>query len=164
MRSVYTLKRIAAYAIDLAIVWAPLGLLIELGEGAVLGRFSPRFRMISLLGAYGLGLVGPALINGILTGLTGRSPGKFIMFLTVKDGGGDPPGIASGIVREVIKVVSLGFFFGMIYALQGLVTRGQTFYDAWLDLEVEDLKPYGLTDTQKKWRKYHRDLARRNRQ
>jgi uncharacterized RDD family membrane protein YckC len=163
MNSVYVLKRIAAYAIDLAIVWAPLGLLIGLGETEVLGRLSPRLRMFSVLGASGLGLVGPVLINGILTGLTGRSPGKFIMFLNVKDGGGDPPGIASGIVREVIKAVSLGFFFGMIYAVQGLVTRGQTFYDAWLDLDVEDLKPYGLSETQKNWRKYHRELARRNR-
>ena len=85
------------------------------------------------------------------------------MFLNVKDGGGDPPGIAQGILREIIKAVSLGFFFGMIYALQGLVTRGQTFYDAWLDLDVEDLKPYGLTETQKNWRKYHRELAKRNR-
>ena len=42
-----------------------------------------------------------------------------------------------GILREIVKAVSLGFFFGMIYALQGLLTRGQTFYDAWLDLDVE---------------------------
>lgn len=52
----------------------------------------------------------------------------------------------------------------MIYALQGVITSGQTFYDTWLDLDVEDLKPYGLTETQKKWRKYHRELAKRNRQ
>ena len=63
------------------------------------------------------------------------------MFLKVKDCGGDPPGVAQGILTRDRKAVSLGFFFGMIYALQGLVTRGQTFYDAWLDLEVEDLKP-----------------------
>jgi uncharacterized RDD family membrane protein YckC len=158
----YALKRIAAYVIDMVLVWAPLGALIGLGETPLMSGLSPRLHLIGALGAWGFTLVGPVLVNGILTGLTGRSPGKFIMFLNVKDAGGDPPGIAQGILREIIKAVSLGFFFGMIYALQGLVTRGQTFYDAWLDLDVEDIKPYGLTETQKNWRKYHRELARKN--
>ncbi len=158
----YALKRIAAYAIDLALVWTPMALLLEFGEPLVEGS-SSRLHLILSLGAWGLTIGGPVLINGILTGLTGRSPGKLIMFLNVKDAGGDPPGIANGILRELIKAVSLGFFFGMIWALQGIVTREQTFYDQWLDLDVEDLKPYGLTETQKNWRKYHRNLARKNR-
>jgi uncharacterized RDD family membrane protein YckC len=158
----YALKRIAAYAIDMALVWAPLGAMVEFGEASGAMGFLSRLHMIGSLGIWGLTIAGPVLFNGILTGLTGRSPGKFIMFLNVKDAGGDPPGIAQGILREFIKAVSLACFFGMIYALQGLVTRGQTFYDAWLDLDVEDLKPYGLTETQKNWRKYHRDLARKN--
>ena len=52
------------------------------------------------------------------------------------------------------------FFLGPIWALQGLVTRGETFYDQWLDLQVEDLCPYGLSETQKNWRKFHRQQAR----
>jgi uncharacterized RDD family membrane protein YckC len=159
----YALKRIAAYAIDMAIFWLPMTLLINLGEVPLVGRMPPRFHMFGALGSWGFSILGPVLVNGTLTGLTGRSPGKFLMFLTVKDAGGDPPGIAQGILREIIKAVSLGFFFGMIYALQGLATRGQTFYDAWLDLDVEDLRPVGLTETQKNWRRYHRELARKNR-
>jgi uncharacterized RDD family membrane protein YckC len=162
MYAFYALKRIIAYGIDLALVWAPMGLLLEFGQPLLKGA-PPRFQMFAWLGAWGFTLAGPVLINGILTGLTGRSPGKFIMFLNVKDYGGDPPGIAAGILREFIKAVSLGFFFGMIYALRGIVTRDQTFYDQWLGLEVEDLKPYGLTETQKNWRKYHRAQARKNR-
>ncbi len=158
----YALKRIAAYAIDMALVWAPLGLLLEFGE-PLMERASLHFHLLATLGACGFTLVAPVLVIGTLTGLTGRSPGKFIMFLNVKDAGGDPPGIATGILREIIKAVSLGFFFGMIWALQAVVTGGQTFYDQWLDLDVEDLKPIGLTETQKNWRKYHRDLARKNR-
>jgi hypothetical protein len=161
-RLMYALKRIAAYAIDMALVWLPLTYLLNFG-GTGLWRVFPRLHGFALLGASGFALVGPILVNGILTGLTGRSPGKFILFLNVKDGAGDPPGIAHGILREIIKAVSLSFVLGMLYALAGLVTRGQTFYDAWLDIDVEDLKPYGLTETQKNWRKYHRDLARRNR-
>jgi len=159
----YALKRIAAYVIDMVLIWTPFALVIRYGEASLVRPFSPRLHMIAVVGTWGFTCIGPVLVNGILTGLTGRSPGKFNMFLNVKDAGGDPPGIAQGILREIIKAVSLGCFFGMIYALQGLVTRGQTFYDAWLDLDVEDLKPYGLTETQKKWRQYHRELARKNR-
>jgi uncharacterized RDD family membrane protein YckC len=158
----YALERVAAYAIDLALVWAPMGLLLEFGQ-PFLKHSQPRLQLFTWVGAWGFTAVGPVLINGILTGLTGRSPGKFIMFLNVQDFGGDPPGIATGILREIIKAVSLGFFFGMIWALQGVVTRDQTFYDQWLNLEVEDLRPVGLTETQKNWRKYHRAQARRNR-
>jgi uncharacterized RDD family membrane protein YckC len=159
----YALKRIAAYAIDVAIFWLPITLLISFGEAPIVADMPPQFHMIAALGSWGLSIAGPVLVNGTLTGLTGRSPGKFLMFLRVKDAGDDPPGIAQGILREIIKAVSLGFFFGMIYALHGLVTSGQTFYDAWLDLDVEDLRPVGLSETQKNWRKYHRDLARKNR-
>jgi uncharacterized RDD family membrane protein YckC len=160
----YALKRIAAYVIDMFLVWSPLAVLASIGDAEFVGRISKHFNMIAALCSWGFAIVGPVLVNGTLTGLTGRSPGKFIMFLKVKDAGGDPPGIALGILREIVKAVSLGFFFGMIYALQGLVTRGQTFYDAWLDLDVEDLRPLGLTETQKNWRKYHRELSRKNRQ
>jgi uncharacterized RDD family membrane protein YckC len=159
----YALKRIAAYGIDVVIAFAPIFILTEFGESLMEKRISQRFYLVAALGSWGFSLLWPVLFNGILTGLTGRTPGKFIMFLNVKDAGGDPPGIAQGILREIIKMVSTGFFFGMIWALQGVVTHGQTFYDQWLDLEVEDLKPYGLTETQKNWRKYHREQARRNR-
>jgi uncharacterized RDD family membrane protein YckC len=161
--AMYPLKRMIAYVIDMALVYSPLMALMAYVEVPFLGKLPPHFHLFGSLGAMGFALAGPILVNGVLTGLTGRSPGKFIMFLNVKDYGGDPPGIAQGILREIIKAVSLGFFFGMIYALRGLVTTGQTFYDAWLDLEVEDLRPSGLTETQKNWRKYHRELARRNR-
>jgi len=159
----YPLKRIAAYIIDMVLVWAPITALIAYVEAALVGQVSPHLHMFAAMGGWGFSIGGPILVNGILTGLTGRTPGKFITFLNVKDGAGDPPGIAQGILREIIKAVSLGFFFGMIYALHGLVTRGRTFYDEWLDIDVEDLRPYGLTETQKNWRKYHREQARRNR-
>jgi uncharacterized RDD family membrane protein YckC len=159
----YALKRIAAYGIDMLLVWMPLAALTRYGETWILSGSHRRMLMVGGIAAWGFTIIGPVIVNGILTGLTGRTLGKLILFLRVKDAGGDPPGVAQGILRELIKAVSLGFFFGMIYALQGLVVSGQTYYDAWLDLDVEDLKPVGLTDTQKKWRKYHRELERKNR-
>ena len=77
----YALKRIAAYAIDVAIFWLPMTLLIHFGESPIVGDLPPHFHMIAVLGSWGLSIMGPVLINGTLTGLTGRSPGKFLMFL-----------------------------------------------------------------------------------
>ena len=62
---------------------------------------------------------------------------------------------------KLVKAVSLAFFFGMLYALQAVVTNRRTFYDEWLDLDVEDLRPSGLTETQKNFRKYMREKQRR---
>jgi hypothetical protein len=156
----YALKRIAAYVIDLILVYSPIAVALGLREEWLIARVPQRLHLFTAVGGWGLSAFGPILVLGILTGLTGRTPGKLITFLKVQDFGEDPPGIAQGIVREIIKLVSLGFFFGMIWALQGLVTQGRTFYDEWLDLEVEDLRPAGLTPTQKNFRKYMRQQAR----
>jgi uncharacterized RDD family membrane protein YckC len=159
----YALKRIVAYLLDYAIVLTPtlacLGLLEhKMGDG-IPGQIRHHLGLVS----GGVSLLAPPLVIGVLTGLTGRTPGKLITFLRVQDHGGDPPGIAEGIVREIIKAVSLAFFFGMIYALQAVVTNRRTFYDEWLDLDVEDLRPSGLTETQKNFRKYMREKQRRER-
>jgi hypothetical protein len=55
---------------------------------------------------------------------------------------------------------TVGFFFGMFWALQGMIANKRTFYDEWMDLDVEDLNPVGLTPTQKNFRKYMRQQAR----
>jgi hypothetical protein len=158
----YALKRIVAYAIDMFLIVGPLSGLLSFHELSVFESIPHHLHGLMAIGVGALSLAGPILIIGVLSGLTGRSPGKFVMFLKVEDYGGDPPGIAHGILREIIKAVSLGFFFGTIWALQGIVTQGTTFYDEWLDLHVEDLRPSGLTPTQKKFRKYMREQQRRN--
>jgi uncharacterized RDD family membrane protein YckC len=167
MTAVYALKRMVAYIIDFVLIYTPITAAIGYAEVRYFPPpvspehvHMPMLTMASTMG-WGISLLVPVLVTGTLIGLTGRTPGKLIMFLKVQDPGGDPPGIAQGIVREVVKAVSIGFFFlGPIWALQGLVTRGETFYDQWLELEVEDLRPYGLTETQKNWRKFHRKQAR----
>ena len=162
MAAVYALKRIAAYIIDFALIFVPITALLEVSQANLFSRMPEHFVAFAHLGSWGISLLGPVLVSGVLIGLTGRTPGKLIMFLKVSDYG-DPPGLAKGILREIVKVVSITFLFmGAIWALQGLVTRGETFYDNWLDLQVEDLRPYGLSETQKNWRKFHREQARRN--
>jgi uncharacterized RDD family membrane protein YckC len=161
MLAMYALKRIAAYIIDFVLIYTPITSLIGFGQGTVFGgAMAPHFHLFAATASWGVSILAPVLITGTLIGLTGRTPGKLILFLKVNDGG-DPPGIAQGILREIIKTVSMSFFFlGPIWALQGLVTHGETFYDQWLGLEVEDLRPYGLSETQKNWRKFHRQQAR----
>ena len=156
----YALKRIVAYAIDVALMsslmWAGMFYL----QSKMLHLRDPQMQGFASLATGALSLFGPVLILGTLTGLTGRTPGKFITFLKVQDHAGDPPGIANGIVREVVKAVSLCCFFGMIRGMQAVVTKERTFYDNWLDLDVEDLRPAGLTPTQRNFRKYMRQRAR----
>jgi uncharacterized RDD family membrane protein YckC len=162
--AMYALKRIAAYAIDLMLIVGPCSALFTYGEMWIFKVVPQSVHLFSGLGMWGVSLALPVLILGTLSGLTGRTPGKWVMFLNVQDFGGDPPGIAQGILRELIKAVSLGFVLGMIWALQGVVTSRQTFYDQWLDLEVDDLRPVGLTPTQKNFRKYMREQARKQKQ
>jgi uncharacterized RDD family membrane protein YckC len=159
----YALKRMVAYLIDYAIVLAPSLAGLGLVEHNLGDRIPAQIRHHIGMVSGGVSLLAPPLVLGILTGLTGRTPGKVITFLRVQDFNGDPPGIAEGIVREVVKAVSLAFFFGMIYALGAVVTKRRTFYDEWLDLDVEDLRPSGLTETQKNFRKYMREKQRRER-
>jgi uncharacterized RDD family membrane protein YckC len=157
----YALKRIIAYAIDMFLIVGPISGLVASSSFTAMSFLPEHLHGLTGIGLGIFTLGGPVLLMGILSGLTGRTPGKWITFLKVEDYGGDPPGIAQGILREIIKAVSLTFFFGMIWALQGLVTRGTTFYDEWLDLHVEDLRPSGLTPTQKNFRKYMREQARK---
>jgi uncharacterized RDD family membrane protein YckC len=155
------LKRIVAYAIDVAVIATPASIGLDFASRWLQGRFPDVFPKLPGMLVWGVSIAIPVLVLGILTGLTGWSPGKLVMFLRVRNPDGDPPGIAQGIVREISKAVALGFFFGMIYALSSVVTGRRTFYDEWLSLDVDDTRPYGLTETQKKWRKYQREQARR---
>ena len=100
----YALKRIAAYAIDMILVYTPLAAVIGYGESPFMGALSAHFQLFASLGAMAFAFGAPILLIGTLTGLTGRSPGKFVMFLNVKDCGGDPPGIAQGICGRSSKV------------------------------------------------------------
>ena len=156
----YALKRMAAYAIDLVLLYTPIAAAISYGEMRLLSFLPGTIHAPFGIGAWGLSILIPAVVVGTICGLTGHTPGKLVMFLKVQDHSGSPPGIAQGILREIVKLVALGFFFGIFWALQGMIARGQTFYDEWMDIEVEDLNPVGLTPTQKYLRKYMRQQAR----
>lgn len=156
----YALKRMAAYVIDLVILFTPITAAITYGETQLLPIVPVHFHFLAGLGGMGVSILVPVVVVGTISGLTGRTPGKLITFLKIQDAAGDPPGIAHGILREVVKMFTVGFFFGMFWALQGMIANKRTFYDEWMDLDVEDLNPVGLTPTQKNFRKYMRQQAR----
>lgn len=156
----YALKRFAAYAIDMMILVMPMYAGVGLAEER-LGELLPEsMHAVAMTGMWAISLAVPVCLVGALVGLTGRTPGKLILFLKVEDRHGQRPGLAQGILREAVKAVSMTIICGAFFALYGLVTRGRTFYDDWLGLDVEDLKPSGLTETQKNWRKQMRDARR----
>src|SRR5262249_26434409 len=131
----YALKRMVAYAIDLILLYTPLASALAYGEMKLMGSLPAAAHAPVGIGAWGLSLIVPAVVVGTISGLTGRTPGKLLMFLKIQDHSGSPPGMAQGIVREIVKLVSLGFFFGVFWALQGMIAQGQKFYDQWMDIE-----------------------------
>jgi uncharacterized RDD family membrane protein YckC len=162
--TMYVLKRIVACLLDYATLLIPAAFgLIKFGNPiaphAVHGGFG-LFGRGAVIGS----LVAPALILGVLTGLIGRTPGKILFFLRVQDHNGDPPGLADGILREMAKILLFATVYGLFYALASVLRDREALYDSWLGLEVDDLRPYGLTETQKKFRKYMREKERRERQ
>ena len=161
MRAMYVLKRMAAYAIDWILIIGPMSAGLPFLGLKLLPHLPSHLHGFIGIGSSGVSLFLAALVLGICSSLTGRTPGKLITFLKVQDHQGDPPGIGAGILREIVKAVSLVFVLGMIWALQGIVTRRRAFYDDWLDIDVEDLRPFGLTPTQRNFRKYMRQAARR---
>lgn len=158
--AMYSIKRILAYCIDSALVLA-IGQGINLLYLMMLSdRMVNDARLLGIIGivstavSYGV----PILVFGFLSGRFGWTPGKLCCFLRVQNSSKKSPGIAQGILREIIKYVGISFMFlGGIWAIYGIVTKQKTFYDDWLQLNVEDIKPSGLTETQKNWRKTYRD-------
>src|SRR5262245_34740005 len=160
----YVLKRIAACIVDYAVFLIPAMFgLMEVGNPIASGAVQDGFGLLGRVAVLG-SFVAPALILGVMTGLTGRTPGKLIFFLCVHDYADDPPGLANGILREFAKVLLFATVYGLFYALASVLRDRDALYDSWLGLEVEDLRPSGLTETQKKFRKFMREKQRRERQ
>lgn len=154
MNTKYACKRILAYLIDYALIASPMLLLSAIAQLF----FSLPVEELGLsyffyvMGFYAIAFVPASIVLGLTTGLLGWTPGKLIFSLRVRQRSGPKVGILNGIMRELLKSFFLSFFFGMIYALWGLFERGGTFYDDWFDCEVEDRKPWGRTETQRRWR------------
>jgi hypothetical protein len=157
----YALRRIVAYVIDMGLVVTPVTFFLRPLEARLTGVLPAFWQVYSGFFGWILSMGVPVLIIGTLVGLTGRTPGKLLMFLRLEGRRGARPGVAAGLLREVVKAVAASVIFGGLYALYGVITSGRAFYDDWLGLEVEDLRQTGLTDVQKNWRKHMREARKR---
>jgi hypothetical protein len=153
----YALRRIVAYIIDMGLILTPITLLVGPLQGRLAAALPSFWQVYAGLIGWVLSMGVPVVVVGVLVGLTGRTPGKLLMFLRVQGRRGSKPGVPAGVLREVVKAICASMIFGALYALYGVVTSGTTFYDAWLGLDVDDLRPSGLTDVQKNWRKHMRE-------
>jgi uncharacterized RDD family membrane protein YckC len=153
--TMYSLKRVFAHMIDMLIIMVlstAITLLInsialQLGTNTAIPLITGVITPIVSNGV-------PIVLLGTIAGIFGWSPGKLIFFLRIRKSHNTAPGMALGILREIIKYASIALLFiGGIWALVGIITNQKTFYDDWLRLEVEDIKPAGLSETQKNWRK-----------
>jgi uncharacterized RDD family membrane protein YckC len=155
----YAIKRIIAYGIDLAIITFISGMANShlyrlLTIAPQLEQYKGMLLSYSSL-AISAGV--PIVLFGTLSGSLGWTPGKLILFLRVRNHNGRNAGVSQGILREIVKYVGTSFMFlGGLWALYGIVTSERTFYDDWIGLDVEDLKPSGLTETQKNWRAFQK--------
>jgi hypothetical protein len=160
---VYALRRIIAFVIDMAVILTPVGFFLGPLQ-ARLGAALPSFWAVySGFVGWVLSMAVPIAVVAVLLALTGRTPGKLVMFLRVTARGRHgraKPSLPSALLRETVKAISMSFIFGALYAIYGIVTSGRAFYDDWLGLDVEDLRPSGLTDVQKNWRKQMAELRR----
>lgn len=145
--------RIVALIIDLAfclgslqaIVFASNVLFNKAGFSGLL--FTPLWFAIILLW--------PILYFAIPTGIWGKSLGKLICRLSVKDCYGRPVGFWRALGREALKFLVLVSSIGAWITLFQLIFQGTTWYDHLCSTQVE-FSPYvRLTETQKNWRKFH---------
>lgn len=159
----YALRRIIAYVIDMGLILTPVGVLLGPLNARLAEKLPAALQVYSGFVGWVLSMGVPVVVVGTLVGLTGRTPGKLAMFLRVEARRGEKPGVPAGLLREVVKAVAASMIFGALFALYGIITSGRAFYDDWLGLEVEDLRPSGLTDVQKNWRKHMREARERER-
>ena len=119
--------RILALAIDLAASWGSL-FLVMVGTGLVLSKLSWVGPPLLPLW-YVLLFVWPVLCFAIPTGLWGKTLGKLICGLTVRDLRGNPPGISRALGREFLKCLAIGSGLGALLALLQIVYQGRAWYD-----------------------------------
>jgi len=146
--------RILAFIIDVAFCIGTLPLVMN-GIGWVLNKLGG-FALVFLPFWLILFFVWPLLCTAIPTGLWGKTLGKFLCRLTVKNFYGNPPGIWRALGREVLKYLALGSGIGAIFTLYQLIYQRGTWYDHLCETRVE-FKPYvRLTPTQKNWWKHYK--------
>ena len=143
--------RILAFMIDAAFCFGTLPLVMS-ATGWVLDKIGG-LSLVLLPFWFVLYVVWPVLCLAVPTGLWGKTLGKLICRLSVKDYHGREPGIMRSLGREALKMLALGSGIGVLLTLFQILYQGGTWYDHLCGTNVE-FSPYvRLTKTQKNWRR-----------
>ena len=101
----------------------------------------------------------PFFYFGVLTGIWGRTPGRWICRLKVTHVNGQPLGLWRGLGRETLKLLGLASGIGAMLCVFQVLYQGITWYDQICETRVEHTPWVRLTATQRNYRKQtkHRD-------
>ena len=97
----------------------------------------------------------PILYMGICTSYFGKTLGKWICRLEVVDNRHGKLGLWKSLGREAIKVFMFVSNIGIIVYVIQIAINGKILHDHLCHTEVNFIG--GLSETQKNWRKYHKD-------
>ena len=98
----------------------------------------------------------PFVYFGVLTGIWGRTPGRWICRLKVTHMNGQPPGLWRGLGRETLKLLALASGIGAMLCFFQVMYQGITWYDQICETQVEHTPWVRLTATQRNFRKQYR--------
>jgi len=118
----YALRRIVAYIIDMGLILTPITVLVGPLQGRLAAALPSFWQVYAGFFGWVLSMGVPVVVIGVLVGLTGRTPGKLLMFLRVQGRRGSKPGVPAGLLREVVKAICASMIFGALYALYGVIT------------------------------------------
>ena len=80
----YALRRIIAYVIDMGLIVTPVGVFMGPLQARLTAILPSVWQVYSGFFGWVLSMGVPVLVLGVLVGLTGRTPGKLVMFLRVE--------------------------------------------------------------------------------
>ncbi len=149
--------RILALVIDGAVCFCTLSLLF-FGIGWLMEN-TGSWGLLFIPLAFVLLIVWPFAYFGVMMGLWGKTPGKFICRLNVVYVGGRP-GLWRGLGRETLKLLAVGSGIGAMLTLFQIIYCGHTWYDQICGTEV-NFTPYRrLTATQRRYRQFMKEQHR----
>jgi len=98
----------------------------------------------------------PFIHFGVLTGIWGRTPGRWICRLKVTHINGQPPGLWRGLGRETLKLLALASGVGATLCCYQVLTHGITWYDQLCETQVVHTPWIRMTATQRNFRKRYK--------
>ncbi len=120
--------RVGSYAIDFITTWVGLIVIAALwGGDALTGNASTQAAQAAAARVYAIGLTFQIAYYWLWNSI-GWSPGKRVLGMRIVTPGGSPPGVARGLARTLVAIVSaMPLWLGYVWAARD--RRRQTWHD-----------------------------------